>query len=390
MNQGKYVFSQVTNFLPARIFDKCVAQHDGNKWVKHFTCWNQMLCMIFGQLSNRESLRDLLVTVSAHSNKFYHLGFGKNVSRSNLANANEKRDYRIYEAFAYEMIAIAKQCITVEEDFALPITDNVYAFDSTTIDLCLSVFWWAAFRKSKGAIKVHTLYDVKVAIPTFIHITTGSVHDVNGLDELIYEAGGYYILDRGYVDFERLFIIHSAKAFFVTRAKDNFKFERLYSAKADKSKGIMCDQTVRLKGFYSQKHYPEKLRRIKFNDTEQQRTFVFLTNNFTLEAADIALLYKYRWKVELFFKWIKQHLKIQSFWGTSANAVKTQIYIAIITFTLVAIIRSKFKVNRSTYEILQILGVSLFDKTQINPLLQPSFYQDVKEQNPNQLKFNLF
>lgn len=388
MNEGKYVFAQLISFLPSRVFDRCVAEHEGNKWVKHFTCWNQMLCMLFGQLSGRDSLRDLLVTVGAHSSKSYHLGLGKNVSRSNLANANEKRDYRIYESFAYEMIAIAKGCVIREEDFTLPITDNVYAFDSTTIDLCLSVFWWATFRSTKGAIKLHTLYDVKTAIPTFVYITAGSVHDVNALDVLTYETGGYYVLDRAYVDFERLFFIHTSKAFFVTRAKDNFKFERIYSSKSDKSKGIMCDQIIRLKGYYSQKHYPEKLRRIKFYDAEQERTLVFLTNNTTLCATEIALLYKYRWKVELFFKWIKQHLKIRSFWGTSLNAVKTQVYIAIITFTLVVIIRSKLKINRSTYEILQILGVSLFDKTQLNQLLQNTIYQDVKEQKYNQLKIN--
>lgn len=347
-----------------------------------------MLCMMFGQLGNRDSLRDLMVCIEAHSSKYYHLGFGKNVSRSNLANANEKRDCRIYEQFAYEMIAIARTCCLNDTDFQLNIKSNVYAFDATIIDLCLNVFWWATFRKAKGAIKLHTLYDVKSSIPSFVHITSGDVHDVNGLDELIYEPGAYYVLDKGYVDYKRLYRIHKHEAFFVTRAKENAQLVRMYSAKTNKSKGIKSDQTVKLKLYYSKKYYPEKLRRIKFYDVEQKRTLVFLTNNFTLEAIDIAQLYKYRWKVELFFKWIKQHLKIKSFWGTSLNAVKTQIYIAIITYTLVAIIKSKLNLNRSTYEILQILGISLLDKTQLNQLLSELVYQNVKEQNYKQLRIN--
>lgn len=323
MNNGKYVFAQIASFLPSRIFDKCVLKHEGNKWVKHFSCWNQLMCMMFGQLSGRESLRDLLITVSAHSNKYYHLGFGKNVSRTNLAIANEQRDCCIYESFAYEMIAIARSCVVDETDFSLLITGNVYAFDSTTIDLCLNVFWWARFRKAKGAIKIHTLYDVKTSIPAFVHITEGNVHDVNALDVLTYEADGFYIMDKAYVDFKRLFAIHLSKAFYVTRAKENFTFKRIRSVKPDKTNGILCDQTVKLKGVKSSTYYPAILRRIKYFDEEQHRTFVFLTNNFTQSAVDIAMLYKYRWKVELFFKWIKQHLKIKSFWGTSINAVKT-------------------------------------------------------------------
>lgn len=389
MNQGKYVFSQVVEFLPARLFDKYVNQFAGNKKVKHFTCWNQLLCMMFGQLSNRDSLRDLIVCLEAHSSKYYHLGFGKNVSRSTLADANEKRDYRIYEQFAYEIISIARNCCLDDGDFRLNIKSNVYAFDATIIDLCLNVFWWATFRKAKGAIKLHTLYDIKTSIPAFVHITAGDVHDVNGLDVLTYEVGAYYILDRGYVDYERLYIIHKHQAFFVTRAKKNTQLIRMYSSKVNKKAGIRCDQIVKLRGFYSQQYYPEKIRRIKFYDKEQERSFVFLTNNFSLKAIDIAALYKYRWKVELFFKWIKQHLKIKSFWGTSPNAVKTQVYIAIITYTLVAIIKSKLNSNRTTYEILQILGVSLLDKTPVNQLLQGLVYQNVKEQMYNQLKINL-
>jgi hypothetical protein len=389
MNQGKYVFSQLIEFLPARFFDKYVVQYEGNKKVRSFTCWNQMLCMMFGQLCNRDSLRDLIICLDAHTSKYYHLGLGKNVSRSTLADANEKRDYRIYEQFAYEMIGIARTCCWNDSDFHLGIKGNVFAFDATIIDLCLNVFWWATFRKAKGAVKMHTLYDVKTSIPSLVHITAGDVHDVNGLDMLAYEAGAYYILDRGYLDFERLYTIHKHNAFFITRAKKNTQLIRMYSAKVNKKAGIRCDQVVMLTGFYPKQFYPEKIRRIKFFDQEQDRSFVFLTNNFALKAKNIAALYKYRWKVELFFKWIKQHLKIKSFWGVSPNAVKTQIYIAIITYTLVAIIRSKLRVQRSTYEILQILGVSLLDKTPVNQLLQNSVHHNVKEQNRIQLKINL-
>lgn len=389
MNQGKFVFSQVVEFLPARLFDKFIIEYEGNKKVRSFTCWNQLLCMMFGQLSNRDSLRDLIVCLEAHCSKYYHLGLGKNISRSTLADANEKRDYRIYEQFAYEMIDIARSCCLDDNDFRLNLKGNVYAFDATIIDLCLNVFWWATFRKAKGAVKLHTLYDVKTSIPSFVHISAGDVHDVNGLDTLIYEAGAYYILDRGYVDFDRLYMIHQRHAFFVTRAKRNTRLIRMYSSKVNKKAGVRSDQIVCLSGFYSKQYYPEKIRRIKFYDQDQQRSFVFLTNNFTLKAKNIAALYKYRWKVELFFKWIKQHLKIKSFWGTSQNAVKTQVYIAFITYTLVAIIKSKLSLNLSTYEILQILGISLFDKTPLNQLLAEPLYQNVKEQYCNQLKFNL-
>ncbi|MEI6950859.1 IS4 family transposase [Paraflavisolibacter sp. H34] len=371
MNLGKYVFAQICTFLPARLFDRCVEKYQGNKWVRHFSCYNQLLFMIFGQLSGRESLRDLLVTLDAHKSKFYHLGLGKGVSRSNLAEVNERRDYRIYEDFAYEMIHLARQTITDDKDFKAAFKEKVYALDSTTIDLCLNVFWWASFRKNKGAVKLHTLYEVNTAIPSFVFLSHGRFHDVRALDELQLEAGAYYIMDKAYLDFERLYRIDQERAFFVTRAKINFSFNRLYSACVDKSKGIMCDQTVTLKGFRSQKAYPDKLRRIKYYDLELGRSFVFITNNFELPATEIALLYKHRWSVELFFRWIKQHLKVKAFWGTSFNAVKTQVYIAIITYTLVAIIRIELGIKRSNYEILQILSASLFDKTQLHGLLQP-------------------
>jgi hypothetical protein len=389
MNQGKYVFSQIVTFLPSRIFDRCVNNFRGDKWIKHFTCWNQLLCMMFGQLSNRDSLRDLLVCVNAHKPKHYHLGFGKSISRSNLAEANEKRDSKIFEMFAYEMIAEAQKSAIRDNDFELTIKGNVYAFDSTTIDLCLNVFWWATFRRAKAAVKIHTLLDVKTSIPVFVHITAASVHDVHGLDELIYETGGYYIMDRGYIDFERLYNIDQHDAYFVIRAKNNLQFIRISSQKIDKKTGVMCDQQITLKGFYSSQSYEKVLRRVKFYDAEQNRTFVFLSNNLELPAIEIAMLYKYRWKIELFFKWIKQHLKIKSFWGTSENAVKTQIYIAIITYALVVIIKGRLKLKQSTYEILQIMSVSLLDKTFLRVLFENPIYQDVKEQNIIQLKINL-
>jgi hypothetical protein len=389
MYQGKYVFSQIITFLPSRIFNRCVNRFNADKWIKHFTCWNQLLCMMFGQLSNRESLRDLLVCINAHKSKHYHLGFGKTISRSNLAEANEKRNFQVFEMFAYEMIAEAQKSCMPDSDFDLSIKSNVYAFDTTVIDLCLNVFWWATFRSAKAAVKLHTLLDVKTSIPVFVFITPASVHDVHGLDELTYEKGGYYIMDRGYIDFERLSNIDQHKAYFVIRAKNNLQFTRISSERVDKSKGIICDQQITLKGFYTHQSYDRVLRRVKFYDAEQKRTFVFLSNNLTLPAIEIAMLYKYRWKIELFFKWIKQHLKIKSFWGTSANAVKTQIYIAIITYTVVIIIKGKLKLKQSAYEILQIISVSLLDKTPLPMLFKNTLYQDVKEQNHIQLKINL-
>lgn len=389
MNQGKYIFAQLTDFLPQRVFDRMVDKYHGNKYVRSFTCWNQLLSMLFGQLSGRESMRDLMIGLDAHKSKYYHLGFGKSVTRSNLSKANEKRNSKIFEEFAYHMIDQAREC-AVTRDFELDIKANVYAFDSSTIDLCLSVFWWAEFRKTKGAIKLHTMLDVKTSIPSYIHVTNASVHDVNILDQLKYEPGGYYILDRGYLDFGRLYKIHRHGAYFVTRAKSNTQFKRMYSHKADKKAGVLSDQTGKLVTYYPLKEYPEKLRRIKYYDKETDKTLVFLTNNFDLDATEIALLYKYRWKIELFFKWVKQHLKIKSFWGISPNAVKIQIYSAIIAYCLVAIIGYKLKVDRSTYEILQILSISLLDKTPIKELLTNHDYKDVKELNYIQLKINYF
>jgi hypothetical protein len=387
MNQGKYVFAQIVEFLPQRVFDRIVAKYDGNKYVRHFSCWNQLLCMLFGQLTNRDSLRDLIVALDAHSSKAYHLGFGKSISRSNLAKANETRNSKIFEEFANHLISIARKT-RANEDFE--IKGKVYAFDSSTIDLCLNIFWWAKFRKAKGGIKLHTLFEITTQIPAFVHITPATVNDVNAMDYLIYEADAFYIFDRGYVDYTRLYKITVHSAYFVIRAKSNIKFKRMYSLKIDKSTGVKCDQIGKLTGFYVSKDYPEKLRRVKFYDDETKRTFVFITNNFELTANQIALLYKNRWQVELFFKWIKQHLKVKSFWGTTENAVRIQIYTAIITYCLVAIIGCELNLKRSTYEILQIVGISLLDKTPVNELFVKIDYKDVKELNYNQLSLSLF
>lgn len=387
MNQGKYVFSQLTGYLPQRIFDGFVKKHDGNRYVKHFTCWNQLLCMLFGQLTNRESLRDLIVALDAHSGKSYHLGLGKSVTRSNFAKANEVRNSKIFEDFAYHLIATARE-LHPRDDFK--IKGNIYAFDSSTIDLCLNVFWWAKFRKAKGGIKLHTLYDVNTQIPAFLHITPANVHDVKAMDELVYEANAHYIFDRAYLDYTRLYKIERCSAYFVVRAKSNTKFRRMYSNKVDKLTGIQCDQIGKLSGFYTCQEYPEKLRRVKYYDKDSNRTFVFLTNNMKVTAEEVALLYKKRWQVELFFKWVKQHLKIKSFWGTSENAVKIQIYCAISAYCLVSIVADKLKLERSTYEILQVLGISLLDKTPINELFMNIDCSNVKELDYNQLSLSLF
>lgn len=387
MNQGKYVFAQLTEFLPKRVFDCIVARYSGDKHVRFFSCWNQMLCMIFGQLTNRDSLRDLIVAITAHNKKIYHLGLGKNVTRSNLSKANETRNSKIFEEFAYYLIDISRNKLKNEN---FEIKGKVYAFDSSTIDLCLNVFWWAKFRKAKGGIKLHTLYDITTQIPAFIHITAATVNDINAMDYIPYESDAYYIFDRGYVDYARLYKITLLSAYFVVRAKSNLKFRRIYSRKVDKSTGVQTDQIGRLTGFYVSKDYPEKLRKVKYYDSEMNRTFIFLTNNMTLTAQEIALLYKNRWQVELFFKWIKQHLKVKTFWGNSENAVRIQIYTAIITYCLVAIIGHDLKIGRSIYEILQILGISLLDKTPVKELFTNIDYNDVKELSYNQLSLSLF
>lgn len=387
MNHGKYVFSQLVEFLPQRVFDRLVAKYNGNKNIKHFTCWNQLLCMLFGQLSSRESLRDLITVIEAHQSKSYHLGFGKSVTRSNLSKTNENRNYKIFEEFANHLILIAQEKNSTN---SFEIEGSIYAFDSSTIDLCLSVFWWAHFRKTKAGIKLHTLFDIKTQIPVFIHITEANVHDVNAMDTINYEPFAYYIFDRAYVDYLRLYQITKATAYFVVRAKSNLKFKRMYSKKTDKSTGVIYDQTGKIDGFYSSKDYPQKIRKVKFFDAENKKTLIFLTNNFDLSAGQIALLYKQRWQIELFFKWIKQHLKVKTFWGTTENAVRIQINVAIIAYCLVSIIEKNLKINRSIYEILQILSVSLLDKTTVNELLKKSDYNNVNELDSNQLVFSLF
>src|SRR6056297_68128 len=389
MNQGKYIFAQLTDFLPRRVFDRIVSKHYGNKYVKSFTCWNQMLCMVFGQLTSRDSMRDLLLSLEAHKSKYYHLGFGPTVTRRNLGKANEKRSYKIFEEFAYVLIDEAR-CSCYKADFEINVDGNVYALDSTTIDLCLSVFWWAEFRRTKAGIKLHTLYDVKTSIPTFLYISNAKVHDVNILDLIQFEAGSFYVVDKAYVDYRRLYRLHKQGAFFVTRAKDNMRFKRMYSNSVDKGKGVRYDQIGRLETYYPKKEYPDKLRRIKYYDQEKDQEFIFLTNNTSLTALEIALLYKKRWEVELFFKWMKQHLRIKSFWGTTLNAVNIQMYCAIIAYCLVAIVGNKLKVDRTIYEILQILSISLLDKTPIKEILTKCDYKDVKELNNKQLKISGF
>ena len=386
MDKGKFIFAQYMSFLPNRIFDTCIKRYNGNAYVKHFSCWNQLSCLLFGQLGNIESLRGLILCINSHSQKSYHLGFGKNVSRNNFSNANQKRDWRIFADFAYVLIAEAQKICKQATDFKLDIDANIYAFDASIIDLCLNVFWWATYKKTKAAIKLHTLIDVAKNIPIFIHITEGALHDVHGMDVLVYEPNSYYVFDRGYIDFKRLYILHQKGAFFVIRGKKNLKFRRIYSNKCEKDKGVRCDQTIKLTGFYVSKWYPKKLRRVKYYDEETKITFVFLTNNFTLSALEIALIYKYRWQVELFFKWLKQHLKVKKFWGTSENAVKIQIFSAIITYTSVAIIKEKLKSSLTNYEILQILNISLLDKTPLNELITKPYIQNVKELDCNQLK----
>lgn len=387
MNLGKYVFNQLFDILPKYEFDICVARYQGNFKIKGFTCWLQFLTMSFGQLTRRESLRDTVNCLFAHQKKFYHLGINFAVSRSTLAEANEKRNWQIYADFAQVLLAKARP-LYLDDDFGLEIANTVYALDATTIDLCLNVFWWAKFRKAKAAVKLHTLLDLRGNLPTFIRISDGKMHDVKVLDELIFEPLAFYLMDKGYLDFSRLFQINQASAFFVTRAKTNLAFKRLYSKKVDKTLGLRCDQTIKLTTHYSSKAYPEKLRRVKFHDQEQRKTYVFLTNNFEITAMEVALLYKHRWKIELFFKWIKQHLKIKTFWGESENAVKTQIWIAVCTYLMVAIAKKELKIERNLYEILQIISVSIFDKTQLNQLLNECSLQNSEIELPKQL--NLF
>ena len=379
MHKEKFVFAQLAEFLNGDKFRHIVDKYKGNNYVKSFTCWNQLLVLMFGQLSNRKSLRDLALVITAHHKKSFHLGFGKSVTLSNLSKANTNRDYRIFEEFAYYMIGQAR-AKRIQDVFELG--GNVYAFDSTTIDLCLSVYEWARFRRAKGGIKIHTLYDLEAQVPAFIHITEASVNDVRAMDEMPYEPGAFYVFDRGYNDFKRLRVISELESFFVVRAKANLQFKAV-RWKRRMPENVLSDSFIRLTGYASEKKYPGLLRRIVFYDKEQNREFTFLTNALTLDALKVTLLYKNRWQIELFFKWMKQHLNVQRFWGTTENAVRIQIYSAVTAYCLVAIVHHDLKLECSIYEALQILGMSLMDTTPIRTLLDKSNYKDVKEQTDN-------
>ena len=377
------------DFLPRYEFRKCVHCYNGDRKTITFSCWDQFLAMAFAQLTYRESLRDIEACLRAFKTKLYHMGMRGKIARSTLADANETRDWRIYADFAQTLIIEARD-LYANDDFGLELKNTVYALDSSTIDLCLSLFPWAKFRKRKGAIKLHTLLDLRGSIPALIIITDGKVHDVNILDDLVFEPAAIYLMDRGYLDFARLYKMHLASAFFVTRAKSNFKFTRIYSRPVDKATGVQCDQIIKLKNFYAKKSYPESLRRIRYYDAEENSWLVFLTNNFTLSATTITKLYKCRWYVELFFKWIKQHLRIKKFYGVSENAVKTQIWIAISVYVLVAIVKKRLRLEQSLYTILQILSVTLFEKTPILQALSQIDYKTAEDYGCNQLElFNL-
>lgn len=385
MNIGKTVLSQLMEFLPRYEFQKCVERYQGNYKLISFSCWDQFLCLAFAQLAYRESLRDIEACLRGNQQHLYHMGFRSRVSRNTLAHANQVRDWRIYSDFAQVLIGQAR-ILYAHENFGVELQQTVYAFDATTIDLCLSLFPWAKFRQRKGAIKLHTLLDLRGPIPTLIFLTHGKVHEVNLLDDLVIEPGAIYIFDRGYLDFARLNRIHRAGAFFIIRAKSNFRFHRLYSLKPDKAKGVQADQIIELHGYYARKDYPDRLRRVRFYDAEKKKRLIFLTNNFVFPATTIAELFRYRWKIELFFKWIKQHLRIKAFYGTSENAVKTQIWIAISVYVLVAIVKKKLQLKGSLFTMLQILSVSLFLKTPLFQLLSQIEPEEKNDDSSNQLK----
>jgi hypothetical protein len=387
MYAGQIVFSQVTRFLPWRAFHGCVARYRGEYKVQKFSCLDQFLCMAFAQLTYRESLRDIEVCLRGNRSKLYHMGIRSHVARNTLAKANENRDWRIYADFAQVLIGRARE-LYADEELGIELDNTVYALDATTIDLCLSLFPWARFRKTKGAVKMHTLLNLRGSIPEFIHISDGKMADVNVLDILIAEPGSFYIMDRGYIDFERLYTMHQSLAFFVTRAKRGFQRKRRYSRPVDKSTGLRSDQTIRLTGVDTATTYPEPLRQIRYYDADTDKHFIFITNNFILDAIIIAQLYKARWRVELFFKWIKQHLRIKAFYGTSENAVKTQIWIAVSVYVLVAIIKKELGLDQSLYTILQFLSVSIFEKTPIFQAL--SKHEPQKQTGSSDIQLSLF
>jgi hypothetical protein len=387
MNTGKTLFAQVMDFLPWKTFHRIVARYGGNHRVRTLSCAEQFRVMAFAQLTYRESLRDIEVCLSAHATKLYHMGIHEPVARSTLADANETRDWRIYADFGHTLIARARK-LYAAESLSVELSNTVYALDSTTIDLCLSMFPWAPFRSTKAAVKMHTLLDLRGAIPSFIHISDGKLHDVNVLDVLVPEPGAFYVMDRGYLDFERLHMLHQAGSFFVTRAKSNLDWHRVYSAPTDRTAGVICDQIIALNGYYACRDYPDHLRRIRFKDPESGKTLAFLTNQMTLPALTICALYKARWQVELFFKWIKQHLRIKRFYGTSENAVKTQIWIAVSVYVLVAIVKKELQLNASLYTLLQILSLTLFEKMPVQQAFEASDYISENNMLCNQL--NLF
>jgi hypothetical protein len=374
MNSGKSIFAQLMDFLPSKSFRRCVKRYQGDYKLKTFSCWDQFLCMAFAQLTYRESLRDIEACLRAQHTKLYHLGIRGQVSRNTLAHANSVRDWRIYADFAQVLITRAR-ALYADDSFGVELAQTVYALDATTIDLCLALFPWAKFRKHKGAVKLHTLLDLRGSIPTVVIITHGKVHEVNILDQLSFEAGAFYVMDRGYLDFARLYKLHLASAFFVTRARKRFDFQRLYSQPVDRTTGVICDQIITLVNPVPRKGYPEKLRRIRYFDSQKNQRLVFLTNNFSLPPLTIAQLYRSRWQVELFFKWIKQHLRIKKFYGTSENALKTQIWIAISVYVLVAIVKKELHLEGSLYRMLQICSVTLFEKTPILQALSLADYQ---------------
>jgi hypothetical protein len=388
MNVGKTLFAQIMEFVPWTSFGRIVYRYSGNAGVRRMTCAEQFRVMAFAQLTWRESLRDIEVTLGANATKLYAMGLRHSIHRSTLADANESRDWRIWADVAALLIRRARKLYSDTDLVGLDLKNTVYALDATTIDLCLSLFHWAPFRKAKGAVKLHTLLDLRGAIPAFIHISDGKMHEVNVLDFLPIEAGAFYVMDRGYLDFTRLYRLHQMGGFFVTRAKANTNARRIYSSPVDRATGLVCDQTIALNGFYATQHYPDYLRRIRFNDAQSGKTLILLTNNFALPPLTIAALYKNRWQVELFFKWIKQHLRIKKFLGNSENAVKTQIWCAVSTYVLIAIIKKELQINASLYTLLQILSVSVFEKTELSCAFQSTGYSSETLDTDNQL--NLF
>jgi len=385
MNKGKMVFAQLMEFAPFHVFKYCVKRYNGDYNNKGLTCWKQFLCMAFGQLTHRESLSDTALCLKLQKDKLYHLGIGRPFSKSTLSKANEKRDWRIFRDFALKLIDQARELCKDDNLLDLKLKGKVYALDATTIDLCLDVFWWAKFRSTKAAIKLHTLLDLKTAIPEYIFITDGSVHEVNTMDYFSLPAGSYLVMDKAYIDFARLRRFARERTNFVVRAKKNMKYRVLDRGVTAKEKGVLCDQTIVLTNPKTFNHYPESLRRIRYFDAETGNTLIFLTNNFKLSALTVAALYRNRWRIELFFKWIKQHLKIQTFWGHSENAVRTQVWIAIATYVLVIIVKKQLKLTPTLYEILQLVSLSALDRTSIKKLCLSEDIQDVKEQDYNQL-----